>query len=144
MILIRSIGRWASTEARSYNLRNQENLIVIKDSCLKKLKQILTKPQEELLRIHVETGGCSGFSYVFQIENTNKLNLDEDLVIERDSYKIVINKEIVPFIKGSSIEHNESLIKSSFQITNPLAETKCGCGTSFSVNLGKLQEQKSE
>lgn len=129
--LIRRFGRQAQTDVR--------NLIIIKDSCLKRLKEILDKPQEEFLRINVETGGCSGFSYVFDIEKVKQINTQEDLIFERDNYRVVINKEILPFMKGSSIEYNKSLIKSSFQVVNPIAETKCGCGASFSVDLNKIQ-----
>lgn len=133
MLLIKSLGRWASTDAK--------NLITIKDSCLMRLKKILTKPQEEFLRIHVETGGCSGFSYLFEIES-KAIDPKEDLVFERENYRVVINKDILPYMRGSSIEYNESLIKSSFHVANPIAETKCSCGSSFSVDLNKLQQQK--
>lgn len=132
MLLIKTLGRLASTDAR--------NIVIIKDSCLNRLKLILEKPQEEFLRIHVETGGCSGFSYMFEIEK-KEINAKEDLVFERENYRVVINKEILPFMAGSSIEFNESLIKSSFNVTNPIAETKCSCGSSFSVDLNKLQKR---
>lgn len=136
MILIKSFGRLASTDAK--------NLITIQNSCLNRLKQVLSKPDEEFLRIHVETGGCSGFSYLFQIENKQSFDDKEDLIFERENYKVVINKNILPYMKGSSIEYNESLIKSSFNVTNPIADTKCGCGTSFSINLSKLSQQKEQ
>lgn len=152
MIFIRSLGRLAQIRtttaahiASTASIKQQQttdykNLINIKDSCLDRLKQILDKPQEEFLRIQVETGGCSGFSYQFDIEPNTKLNPHEDLIFERDNYRVVINKEVLTFMKGSSIEYTESLIKSSFQIVNPIAETKCSCGTSFSVDLSKLQK----
>lgn len=134
MLLIKLFGRLASTDAK--------NLITIQDSCLNRLKQILSKPDEEFLRVHVETGGCSGFSYLFQIENKQSIDDKEDLIFDRENYKVVINKNLLPYMKGSSIEYNESLIKTSFNVTNPIADTKCSCGTSFSINLSKIQQQK--
>lgn len=113
--------------------------IIIEDSCLKRLREILDKPQEEYLRIDVETGGCSGFSYMFDIEKKDNLDPSNDLVIERDSYRIVINRDILPYMKGATIEYKESLIKSSFQVKNPVAETKCSCGASFSIDVNKLK-----
>lgn len=136
MLSIKLFGRLASTDAR--------NLITIQDSCLNRLKQILSKPQEEFLRIHVETGGCSGFSYMFQIENNQSIDKEEDLIFERENYRVVINKEILPFMSGSSLEYRESLIKSSFNVTNPIAEAKCSCGSSFSINLSKLPQQQEQ
>lgn len=168
MLLVRTIGRLASTTSAAATTTSQANVIsknsstttiqhqnqqilTIKDTCLTRLKQIIAKPEEESLRIHIEAGGCSGFSYSFVIEkfdsNEQSVNFnskttgDGDVIIDRDDYKIVINKDLIPYIKGSSIDYKESLIKSSFQIENPLAETKCGCGSSFSINLNKLQQQ---
>lgn len=148
MLLIRSIGRrLASVANNSNNLINSrptDHLVTIEDSCLNRLKQILKKPADEFLRIHVETGGCSGFSYIFDIEPKDKIDQQEDLIIEREQYRVVVNKQVLPFIKGSHIQYNESLIKSSFKIINPIAETKCSCGSSFSVDFNKLQQGQQE
>lgn len=144
MLFIKSLGRLASTDSTANLTSATKNLITIKDSCLNRLKQILDKPQEEFLRIHVETGGCSGFSYLFEIETKNQINPNEDLVFERDNYRVVVNKEILPYMKGSSIEFNESLIKSSFQIVNPVAETRCSCGSSFSIDLNKFNKKQQQ
>lgn len=153
MLLLRTLGRLASIEATTsarfastiasqqhQNNNSNSQLFTIKDSCLQRLKQILTKPQEEYLRIHVETGGCSGFSYMFEIEDKN-IDPKEDLVFERETYKVVINKDILPYMKGAAIEFDDSLMKSSFSIKNPIAETKCSCGTSFSVDFNKIDKQ---
>lgn len=148
MIVIRTLGRLAPirtalkatlTTSIEQPGTDHKQLIDIKESCLNRLKQILDKPHEEYLRIQVETGGCSGFSYHFDIEPNNELDPNEDLIFERDNYRVVVNKEVLTYMKGSAIEYTESLIKSSFQIVNPIAETKCSCGSSFSVDLSKLQ-----
>lgn len=113
------------------------NQITIKDSCLNRLKQILDNPNEQYLRIHVEAGGCSGFLYLFEIEPSEKINPSEDLIFQRDQYRIVVEKQELPYIQGSEIEYNESLIKSSFKIINPIADAKCSCGSSFSIDFAK-------
>lgn len=139
MIFIRLIGRrWASVAANN----TTDHILHVKDSCLNRLKQILKKPSDEFLRIHVETGGCSGFSYIFEIEPSSKIDQQEDLIFEREQYRVVINKQVLPYMNGSQIEYHESLIKSSFRIINPIAETKCSCGSSFSVDFNKLKQQE--
>lgn len=122
----------------------ESNIIKIDDSCLKRFEQVLSKPKQEFLRINVETGGCSGFSYVFDIEDEKQIQPGEDLIVERDSYRVVVSKDILPFIQGSTLEYHESLIKSSFQVVNPIAESKCSCGSSFSVDLSKLQKSNAK
>ena len=83
-----------------------------------------------LLRVSVSGGGCSGFQYGFDlVEQKN----DDDLVIERDKIKVVIDPVSLSFLEGSEIDYVESLIGASFQVHDPNATSSCGCGTSFSI-----------
>ena len=84
----------------------------------------------ELLRIGVVGGGCSGFSYTFDLETETA---ETDLVIERDGARIAIDEASLPFLEGAEIDYADELIGASFKINNPNATAACGCGTSFSV-----------
>jgi iron-sulfur cluster assembly accessory protein len=60
---------------------------------------------------------------------------EEDIVIEKDGAKILIDNTSLELIHGSSLEFVEELIGSSFQIIgNPNAESSCGCKSSFNVS----------
>lgn len=83
-----------------------------------------------MLRVEVIGGGCSGFSYRFGFAEA--VNAD-DLVIERDGAKAVVDQASLPFLEGSEIDFVEEIIGASFRIHNPNATSACGCGTSFSV-----------
>jgi iron-sulfur cluster assembly accessory protein len=57
-------------------------------------------------------------------------------VIEEDNCKILVDKESVEFIKGSTIDFYEELIRSGFRvINNPNSEQACSCGSSFSPKI---------
>jgi iron-sulfur cluster assembly accessory protein len=85
----------------------------------------------------VEGGGCSGYQYIFKMDN--KINDDEDIILENDSVKFVVDKISLPFLEGASIDYKESMIRSAFTVSeNPKAEISCSCGTSFSPKLNKL------
>jgi iron-sulfur cluster assembly accessory protein len=83
-----------------------------------------------MLRISVDGGGCSGFQYIFDIEDTRHT---DDSVIERDGAIVVVDAVSLPFMAGSTIDFVDDVIGQSFKITNPHATASCGCGTSFSV-----------
>ena len=106
----------------------------LSDSCIRRLQTILRTPTEKL-RVLVEGGGCSGFQYKFSIENESKtIDSSQDQIIERDGVRVVIDKDSLELLKGSTIDYQEELIKSSFRIVNnPNAEQGCSCGTSFSI-----------
>ena len=75
-------------------------------------------------------GGCAGFQYKFDFTNKPK---DDDLVFNYKKADVLIDKTSIELIKGSKIDYVNELIGSSFKISNPLASSSCGCGTSFSI-----------
>ncbi len=85
-----------------------------------------TKP----LRVAVEGGGCSGFQYEIALTETAE---DDDLVLEKDGAKVLIDPVSLPFLSNAVIDFSNELIGARFVIENPNATASCGCGTSFSI-----------
>lgn len=82
------------------------------------------------LRISVKGGGCSGFQYDFQLTK----NLEPgDVMVERDGGSVIIDNTSLLYMIGAEVDYAEELAGSYFKITNPKAESACGCGTSFAV-----------
>ena len=89
----------------------------------------------------VEGGGCSGYQYIFKIDD--KIIKEEDLIFEVEDkekdVKVVIDRISLPFLEGALIDYKESMMKSSFLVSeNPKAEISCSCGTSFSPKINKI------
>jgi iron-sulfur cluster insertion protein len=84
-----------------------------------------------MLRLAVSGGGCSGFSYGFSLDAN--FNNAEDILIERDGSRLVVDKVSLDLLKGSEVDFAESLSEAGFVIRNPNAKSSCGCGTSFST-----------
>ena len=82
------------------------------------------------LRVAVLGGGCSGFQYEFELEDGPAA---EDIVIEGQGQKVLVDPESLPFLSGSVIDFKDELIGARFAVDNPNATATCGCGTSFSV-----------
>ncbi len=81
------------------------------------------------LRVAVEGGGCSGFQYEIVLDDP----ADDDLVLEREGQKVVVDSVSLPFLANATIDFTEELIGARFTIDNPNASSSCGCGTSFSM-----------
>ncbi|UXN04664.1 MULTISPECIES: iron-sulfur cluster insertion protein ErpA [unclassified Bartonella] len=105
--------------------------VAVSDSAAKRINIILAKePDKKALRISVEGGGCSGFSYKYELVDAQN---EDDFVIEKNGAQILIDSISLPFIEGSEIDFVDDLMGQSFQINNPNAVSSCGCGTSFSI-----------
>ncbi len=82
------------------------------------------------LRLAVEGGGCSGFQYRFGLAESIE---DDDLVVETDGVKLVVDPISLDLVAGSVVDFVDSLGGSAFKVENPLAAAGCGCGSSFAV-----------
>lgn len=82
------------------------------------------------LRVAVEGGGCSGFQYDIKLEDQGGA---DDLVLEKDGARVLVDPVSLPFLGGAVIDFSEELIGARFVIDNPNATSSCGCGTSFSI-----------
>jgi iron-sulfur cluster assembly accessory protein len=101
------------------------------------------------LRITVDAGGCSGFTYDFKVSphNETTYNEAEDLCITPPDSKsktefVVTDLDSLEYLKGCTIDYKEEMIRSAFAVVdNPLAESACGCGSSFALkNFGDTVE----
>ena len=105
--------------------------ISVTDAVFTQLSAILaSEGSEKMLRVAVLGGGCSGFQYKFDLETTVN---DDDVVIEKDGARVVIDSVSQPFLDGAVIDYKDELIGAHFAIDNPNATSSCGCGTSFSM-----------
>ncbi|MBZ0127655.1 MAG: iron-sulfur cluster insertion protein ErpA [Rhodobacteraceae bacterium] len=85
--------------------------------------------EAKALRVAVEGGGCSGFQYEIKLDDP----AEDDLVLEKDGQKVLVDQVSLPFLSNAVIDFSEQLIGARFVIENPNATASCGCGTSFSI-----------
>ncbi|MBL6761373.1 MAG: iron-sulfur cluster insertion protein ErpA [PS1 clade bacterium] len=103
----------------------------ITESAAAQISKILAQENEgAYLRVAVQGGGCSGFSYVFSIDGKKA---DDDLTFERDGVTVLVDEMSIQYMEGSEIDWVDDMIGASFQIKNPNATANCGCGTSFDI-----------
>ncbi len=109
---------------------NPRGIAVTANAAQRILSVMANEAPGAMLRISVAGGGCSGFQYVFDIDRDQSA---DDLVIERDGARVLIDETSLDLLEGCTIDFVDDLIGQSFRITNPNATSSCGCGTSFAV-----------
>ncbi|MEA2094358.1 MAG: iron-sulfur cluster insertion protein ErpA, partial [Pseudomonadota bacterium] len=80
--------------------------------------------------VYVTGGGCSGFQYGFNFDETVN---EGDITIENGEVSLVIDPMSYQYLVGAEIDYTEGLEGAQFVVRNPNAATTCGCGSSFSV-----------
>ena len=105
--------------------------IKLTDSAVSKIKDLFAEENNPniLLRVFVQGGGCSGFSYGFTFDEA----VGEDDFRLESEVAVVVDSMSMQYLQGAEIDYREDLMGSSFVINNPQATTTCGCGSSFSV-----------
>ena len=102
----------------------------VTDRAFARLAEIARETGEaKALRVAVEGGGCSGFQYDIRLDDP----AEDDLVIEKDGVKVVVDDVSLPFLANAVIDFSEELIGARFVVNNPNASANCGCGISFSM-----------
>ncbi|MBA3525327.1 MAG: iron-sulfur cluster assembly accessory protein [Pseudomonadota bacterium] len=83
-----------------------------------------------ILRLSVDGGGCSGFTYRFELAEAAQA---DDAVATAGGATLVVDPVSLDLVRGSAVDFVEDLGGAAFRVTNPNAASGCGCGSSFSV-----------
>ena len=102
----------------------------MKADAAEKLEETLTEQSEHgsMLRVMVMPGSNGGFQYMLGVEKEPK---DDDVVIDADKIKVLVDSESAPLVEGAQIDYIEGLIRSGFVISNPNFQPEgggCACG----------------
>lgn len=82
------------------------------------------------LRVGVKGGGCSGFSYLLDLTESQK---DTDELFEMHGVKVIVDPKSLLYLTGVTVDFKDGLMEKGFVFNNPNATSTCGCGSSFSA-----------
>jgi len=106
--------------------------LTVSESAKTKILDILAEENNPSLhiRMFVQGGGCSGFSYGFTLDDCKN---EDDWEIPVGSSSVLVDSMSAIYTDGAEIDYEETLMNSQFKINNPNAVSTCGCGSSFSI-----------
>jgi iron-sulfur cluster assembly accessory protein len=82
------------------------------------------------LRVRVVPGGCSGFQYAMNIEESPQTT---DEIVETGGLRVFVDMFSAQYLENVQIDYVNSVMGSGFTFNNPNASGGCGCGSSFTV-----------
>jgi iron-sulfur cluster assembly accessory protein len=110
-----------------------ESPVVLTPRAVERVKELRARDNfsaEHALRVSVVGGGCSGFSY--QLDFDQSANAD-DFVLEYDGVRVLIDPTSAEHLAGTEIDYVTGLHGGGFKFANPKATHTCGCGSSFAT-----------
>ena len=112
--------------------RKFQSMITITESAKTKILDLFAEEgnPDLCLRTFVQGGGCSGMSYGFTFD---EIMNEDDFEMPLEKTKILIDAMSMQYLTGATVDYKEDIQGSQFVITNPNAQSTCGCGSSFSV-----------
>ena len=106
----------------------------VTDSAVEEIRKFLAGeddlPETAGLRVRVVPGGCSGFQYNLNVEETSR---NGDIVFEKGGVRLFVDMFSASYLNGITIDYTSNVMGSGFTFENPNATGGCGCGTSFSA-----------
>jgi iron-sulfur cluster assembly accessory protein len=107
------------------------SIITVTPAALAEIERLYKAAEEDLfgLRIAVIGGGCAGFQYALGFDDAD----DEDIVVDLQSVRLVVDQVSLPFLQGAVVNWSGGLTGKGFTVDNPNADSSCGCGKSFSA-----------
>ena len=107
--------------------------VTLSEKAAAEVKKIITDqnlPAETVLRVGVQGGGCSGFSYSLNFDTSTS---ERDRVTDVHGVKLAVDKKFDPYLDGTVVDFYDGLEKRGFVFNNPNVVKSCGCGSSFQV-----------
>lgn len=82
------------------------------------------------LRVGVQGGGCSGLTYAMRLDTQAR---DRDKVFEENGARIFVDPKSYLYLRDTTLDYIEELMRQGFIFHNPMAQRSCGCGSSFTA-----------
>ncbi len=107
--------------------------LIFTDSAAAKVAELIAEEgnPDLKLRVFVQGGGCSGFSYGFTFDEVAN---EDDTTMTKNGVSLLIDAMSYQCLVGAEIDYKSDLEGAQFVIkNNPGATSTCGCGSSFSA-----------
>lgn len=110
----------------------QQSGVILTETAAKEIHRIIQEqeldPAKVRLRVGVKGGGCSGFSYLLDLTESQK---DTDEAFDRHGITVICDPKSLLYLNGVTIDFRDELMGRGFVFNNPNATSTCGCGSSF-------------
>jgi len=107
------------------------DILILSELAIEKLKDSVKETGAYGIRVGVQGGGCSGFTYVLRL--LQKEEIKEDWIEEdHGGILVFVDPMSAMYLEETTLDYIVSEFSSGFKFSNPRVSHQCGCGASFS------------
>ena len=123
---------------RRLSVTARKPIVGMTDSARLNLQRIAKEHDTNRILFSIKGGGCNGFNYLLEpLKETDVLGKRDEKVPISESCDLYVNNESLMHLLGTQIDWKKTIMGESFHFENPMADSKCGCGTSFTSKAFK-------
>ena len=102
----------------------------LESGAVAKLRELVAEEgnPDLMLRVFVQGGGCSGMQYGFTLDEDVG---EDDWTLDLNGVQLLVDSMSGQYLQGAEVDFKNDNMGASFVISNPNAQTTCGCGSSF-------------
>jgi iron-sulfur cluster assembly protein len=106
-------------------------LMQVTDAAAERLAKLYARGEVgKLLRVSVNTKGCSGMSY--DLSWVEAAGPGDETVMDK-GVTVLVDRKATLFLIGTTMDYEVKGLSSGFTFTNPNEKGRCGCGESFHI-----------
>jgi iron-sulfur cluster assembly protein len=105
-------------------------LMSVSPAAADRLRALYGKGEGKLLRISVNTKGCSGLAYDMSWVAEPGPG---DEVVHDQGVTVLVDRKASLFLIGTTMDYGKTTLSAGFTFVNPNEKGRCGCGESFHV-----------
>jgi len=118
------------TQAPARTRRALPPLMTLSEAAATRLRALYQHGDGRLLRISVNTKGCSGLAYDMSWVPEPGPG---DEVVTNEGLTVLVDRKASLFLIGTVMDYEQKALSAGFTFTNPNEKGRCGCGESFHV-----------
>lgn len=112
--------------------------VKVTESARTHIRSTLTNMGKPYLVFGLKGGGCAGFEYFWEpadeeLYSKNGDPTRDEFIDLGEDKKLVVDHTGLMYLLGSTIDYKSDFLSSQLVVTNPMAKSSCGCGTSIAV-----------
>ncbi len=115
------------------------NICTLTEAAKTQINTICKENNAIAVALNMKGGGCAGFEYDWgTISDARDIEEGDEIIATGQGFNFIIGAHSIMFMMGTVVDYKKDIMGSMFEISNPNAQSSCGCGISINFDMDKL------